>query len=392
MRETVRAKLSVAKRVVVKVGTRVLVDASGRPDEKQIKRLVDQLARLHSDKIEVVLVTSGAIGAGMQSLGWQKRPKILAELQMAAAVGQTRLMSAYEKYFAKHSISIGQVLLTYDDLRDRVRHLNARNSMNAMLRHGVVPVVNENDVVSVDEIKVGDNDVLAALVTALIGADLLILLSSTDGLKGPGGGVSGAKSSRALKRSERVPYLSSVTEKELSFAFGKGSDLSTGGMASKLRAAGAAARSGALVVIADGRDPKILSKVIGGADVGTLIGGGRKTLEERKRWISMFHRPRGSIVVDAGAVQALEDRGRSLLPSGIKKIEGAFTKGSTVNVEDSSGDLIARGLVEYSSTDLEQIVGKKSSEIAGILGAKAADEVIHRDNLVLLRGASGEVF
>ncbi len=389
MSEQLRQRLKRVRRLVVKVGTRVLVDGAGRPDVRQMRALVDQVASVHGSGREVVLVTSGAIGSGMEALRWTKRPKELAKLQLAAAVGQSRLMSTYAKLFARRRLQIGQVLLTYDDLRHRVRHLNARNTFQALLSYGVVPVVNENDVTAVDEIKVGDNDVLAALVTALTDAELLVLLSSTDGLRAPGVRGHGGKGDYG----DRVPYLPSVTKRELSFALGKAGELSVGGMESKLRAAQTAARSGALVVIADGRSPKILERVLAGSDVGTLIGGTGATDvgTGRKRWLAFFQRPRGAIVIDDGARLALEVRGRSLLPTGVREVQGSFPRGAAVNVKTGDGSLVARGIVEYSSADLARIRGKKTAEIADILGAAGSDEAIHRDNLVLLRSDEGEI-
>lgn len=361
-----------ARRIVVKVGTRVLVDAVGRPDPRSIRRLSKGIAALRRNGCEVVLVTSGAIGAGMQALNIKRRPKAVADLQMAAAVGQSRLMALYQDVFAAEAIITGQVLLTYDDLRHRLRHLNARNTMLALLRAGVLPIVNENDTVAVDEIKVGDNDVLAALVAALIGADLLVLLSSTDGLRSSKSG------------GERIPFLRSVTERELALAIGKGSELSTGGMRTKLQAAQTTMKSGAHVVIADGRKPKVLESIAAGKSCGTLIGGGRNrenAARGRKRWIAFFDRPVGSVFIDAGAQEALERRGRSLLPIGVQRIEGKFPKGSTVNVFGPDGSLVARGLVELGDAELRRVRGKRTSEISEPF---AAGEVIHRDNLVLM--------
>ncbi|MFN8389878.1 MAG: glutamate 5-kinase [Bdellovibrionota bacterium] len=371
-----RSTLADARRVVIKLGTRTLVTASGRPNHRRLRALVSEIAALKAAGKEIVVVTSGAIGSGMDALGLKRRPKAISDLQMCAAIGQTRLMSVYETLFQKHKILAGQVLLTYDDLQHRLRHLNARNTMLNMLRRGIVPVVNENDVVSVDEIKVGDNDVLASLVTLLVSADVLVLLSTTDGLQRP----------LARGKSERVSYLADVTQKELAFVFGKGSELSTGGMESKLRAAQTVVRSGGKVIIADGRKSGTLSKIFAGADTGTFIGKMSATQQRnRKKWLAFFQRTKGSIVIDDGARTALEERGRSLLPIGIRKLEGTFLKGSMVAIRALDGRIIAQGLVEYSSSELEQIKGRKTSEVGAVLGSRDVDEVIHRDNLVLLR-------
>ena len=369
-----------ATRVVVKVGTRVLVNSKGMPDERRIAALVKGVAALRHAGKEVVLVTSGAIGSGMEALGLTVRPKTLPELQMAAAVGQCRLMSVYQRLFAAEKVCVGQVLLTYDDLRNRLRHLNARNTMLALLRNGVVPIVNENDVVSVDEIKVGDNDVLAALVTTLIQGELLILLSTTNGLK-----------DISKRPAKRISFVENVTERELKLVGAKGSDLSTGGMGSKLRAAQLVVENGGHVIIADGRTPRGVASIFEGRDVGTLFGGMREERSDRgrKRWIAYFNRAQGSILVDEGARVAIEQRGRSLLPAGVRAVEGKFGKGSVANIRGLDGTLIARGLVEYSSEDLRVIRGRRSSEIQALLGMKDADEVIHRDNMVVLSRAAG---
>jgi len=327
-----------------------------------------------------VLVTSGAIGAGMEALKLSSRPKTLPDLQMAAAVGQTRLMALYQSLFAKEGITIGQVLLTNEDLRSRARHLNARNTLFALLRNRIIPVVNENDTVTVDEIKFGDNDVLAALVSSLLSAELLVLMSSTNGLQ-----------KRSKTKNVRVSYIEGVTERELALAFGKGSELSVGGMASKLQAAQMAVHSGALALIIDGRKERALLRAVSGENLGTLIGkalAGRRSA--RKRWLAYFTRASGELTVDSGASDALALGGKSLLPIGVKKVEGKFEKGSLVSVKDTRGAFIARGLVEYGDRELRLIAGRKTSEIQAILGFRDADEVIHRDNLVLMRREGGQ--
>ena len=382
--DSVRSRLPWAQRIVVKVGTRSLVDSAGRPQPQRLKQLVWQLAEAHGCGKDVVLVTSGAIGAGMQALGLKKRPTELPELQMAAAVGQSRLMQMYAELFAKKGIVVGQVLLTYDDLQNRGRHLNAQRTISKLLEHRVVPIINENDVVSSDEIKFGDNDVLASLVTTLVRADLLVLLSTTDGLRKP----------LPSGKSVRISEISAVTETELSLAFGKGSALSTGGMESKLRAAQVAVRSGACVVIADGRKSDSVTRVLNGQDTGTAIGGKQQTesiAPGRKRWIAFFNRVQGSVIVDDGARKALEQSGRSLLPIGVTAVDGAFLRGSLVNVVGTDGTLIGRGLTGFSHEELKRVRGKKSGEVASLLGATKNPEVIHRDNFVLLRSLRGEI-
>lgn len=367
-----------ARRIVIKIGSRVLVQASGKPETERIKSLAGEMASLSSQKREIVFVTSGAIGTGMQALGMRRRPAGLAELQMAAAVGQSRLMNLYDRLFAAEKKIIGQVLLTHDDLKHRARHLNARNTILAMLRAGVIPVINENDVVAVDEIRFGDNDLLASLVVHLIKADLLIMLSTTNGLNKP----------LADGRSERISCLAGVSRDVLKFARGKGGDISTGGMASKLESARLAAETaGALVVIADGREPGIIQRIMAGEDTGTLVIPAKARLDaicDRKRWIAFFHKPKGVLTIDEGAVRAVEQGGKSLLPIGVKKVEGEFAAGAMVNVKSGDNRLIARGLAAYSSREVQLIKGCRTDEIAKVLGGKKADEVIHRDNLVLM--------
>ena len=362
-----RNQLAEARRIVVKIGSRVLVQSNGRPDTRRMRELVRQVAVLRREGREVVVVSSGAIGSGMQALGMKRRPTAVTDLQMAAAVGQSRLMAAYDALFSKEGFRIGQVLLTHDDLRHRTRHLNARNTMMNLLRHGIVPIVNENDVVATEEIKFGDNDLLAALVSLLVEADALILLTTVDGFRAPAG----------PKRTKRVPLLRGVTEKELALAVGKGSELSTGGMASKLQSAGMVASNGIPVVIANGRTDGVITDAAAGRDTGTLIAAAVTTLSHRERWIALFHRTQGVLVVDDGAREALEKKGRSLLPIGIKSVEGEFEAGAVVAIRALDGTEIARGLCDYSSTEIQLLKGKHSTD----LPADTA-EVIHRDNMV----------
>ncbi len=373
-----RLALGRARRIVVKIGSRVLMQDTGRPNARRIRGLVHSMAQLKHSGKELIFVTSGAIGAGMSALGLTRRPGHLPDLQMAAAIGQSRLMTRYGRLFGMENCLIGQVLLTHDDLKQRVRHLNARNTMLTMLRAGVIPVVNENDVVAVDEIRFGDNDLLASLVVHLVGADLLILLTATDGLREffPSG------------RSRRIPVVPGITREITALARGKGGELSSGGMVSKLESARAVARTGAMVVIADGRKAGILEEILAGRDTGTLIlpAGGRTcdNLNHRKRWIAFFHKPQGALTIDDGACRAVARQGRSLLPIGVKAVAGEFSAGAAVDVRAPDQTLIARGLVSYSSHDLRRIMGRHSDAVAQLLGAAHYEEVIHRDNLALL--------
>ena len=371
-----RKLLTTAHRLVIKIGSRVLVQSSGRPDVRRMRELVRQIAALRKEGREVVVVTSGAIGAGMQALGMRTRPTHLPDLQMAAAVGQSRLMATYGELFAARGCMIGQVLLTHDDLKHRARHLNARNTMMNLLRHGIIPVVNENDVVAVDEIKFGDNDLLASLVSLLIDADALILLTTVDGLREPG----------ANGRTKRVAYLEGITDDTLSLAKGKGSELSTGGMASKLQSAAMVLHNGIHVAIANGRSPGTILRAVRGEDVGTFALAAHAkddALKGRKRWIAFFHRAKGAVVVDDGARDAILKKGRSLLPIGIRQVEGHFEHGTVIDIRAADGTAIARGLTEYGSAELKLIKGKRSAEIAELLGARDYEEVIHRDNMVV---------
>lgn len=326
----------------------------------------------------MVLVSSGAIASGMASLGMARRPSTMPELQMAAAVGQLRLMQMYGDLFQKRGCRIGQVLLTHDDLKNRARHLNARNTMLTMLRSGIIPVVNENDVVAFEEIKFGDNDQLASLVALLIEADAMVLLTTVDGLLEPDG--SG--------KDRRIPFLRGVSKEVLGLARGKGSELSTGGMLSKLQSAGMVVASGIPVVIANGRRNGSLLRVCAGEDEGTLVAPSARQSDalqsHRKRWIAFFHKAGGVIVVDGGARQALEGGGRSLLAIGVRGVEGSFRRGAVVDVRDGEGNVFARGVCAYDSEEVRKIQGRKSDDIAAILGSRDYDEVIHRDNLVLL--------
>jgi glutamate 5-kinase len=363
-----RNRLKSAKRVVVKFGTSILLDENAYPTKAHIKKLVSQIATLHKQGRDVILVSSGAIGSGMKVLGLNKRPKNLPDLQMCASIGQSYLMSLYSDLFNDHEIHIGQVLLTHDDLRNRVRHLNARNAFTSLLKHRVLPIVNENDVVTVDEIRVGDNDVLASLVAMLTGADALVLATTADGFYDT--------------KKVRVPYIENVSEEHLAKAVGKGSELSTGGMSTKLKAASNVAKMGGVSAIVDGRKPSDIVDVLSGADIGTVIGDDRKatTISKRKQWIAFFNRVQGSIVVDDGAKKALLSH-RSLLPVGIVDVKGPFGVGTLVQIEDKKGERIALGLSEYSSEEIEKIKGRSTSELQTVLENVHGDEVIHRDNI-----------
>jgi glutamate 5-kinase len=333
-----RDALKNAKRIVVKAGSKVLVQSTGRPDSRRLKLLVDELAQFQNGGGEVAFVSSGAIGAGLEALGRKTRPTAIPDLQMAAAVGQTRLMSLYDSLFGENKCNIGQVLLTHDTLKYRDRHLNARNTLLNLITNRIVPIINENDTISTEEIQFGDNDVLAALVAILIDADALILLSTTDGLR---------------DGNRRVSYIEEVDADVLGLVADKQDNLSSGGMASKLESAQIAAHNGIPVVIANGRKTGVLTRIFQGKDEGTLLFPKEGNISKRKRWIAFFNRAEGLLTVDSGAADALS-KGNSLLPVGIKAVGGDFKVGSMVNIQSEDGTQIARGLVEYSSTDIDE--------------------------------------
>ena len=378
-----RESLRQAHRLVIKIGSHALIQRNGRPDLPRMRALVREMAALHQAGREVILVSSGAIGAGLHALGLRARPDNLPDLQMAAAVGQTRLISRYSALFARERCRIGQVLLTHDDLRDRVRHLNARNTLMNLLRRRIVPVVNENDVVSVDEIKFGDNDLLASRVAMLTDADLLILLSTVDGFRRT---VAGGR------RTRRVAHLETVPDDLLATVAGAGGAFSTGGMRSKLAAARDFTELGRLAVIANGRKPRVLERILAGEDEGTLIGDAsvRSTGGSRKRWIGFFHKTRGAVIIDEGARRAVEQLGKSLLPAGILDVEGDFPMGAVIQVRSAAGSVVAHGLTEYSSEDIRRIRGRKTTEIEALLGTKDYDEVIHRDHMLVATRSRSE--
>lgn len=340
----------------------------------RIDRLVRQLVDAVNQGKELVLVTSGAIGAGMSRLGLKERPRSVPGQQAVAAVGQGLLMQVYEKLFAEYGHVVAQVLLTREDLQNRRRYLNSRNTLLKLFEYGAIPIVNENDTVAVDEIRFGDNDTLSALVASLIDADLLVILSDVDGL------YSGNPQTDPHAR--RLDVVREVTPELWKAAQGPGSALGTGGMVTKLEAARIAMASGCAMVVAHGAEEEVLLKILAGERVGTLFLP-RERMTGRKRWIAFLQQPRGVLSVDEGAGRALTREGKSLLPIGIVKVEGTFKQGDLVRVLDPSGREIARGLVNYSSKEVRQIQGLKTAEIEATLGMKAYDEVIHRDNLVI---------
>jgi glutamate 5-kinase len=371
-----RRALTRARRLVVKVGSGLIATAEQGPDAARIDALADDLAAVVADGREVALVSSGAIVTGMARLGMPERPRSIPEKQAAAAVGQSALMWHYEQAFSRHAIRVGQVLLTGQDISDRSRYLNARNTLLTLLTFGVLPIVNENDTVAVDEITVGDNDNLAALVAQLIEADLLVLLTDVDGLyRGDPRRDPGAR---------RLAFVETVTEDVLRLVYDRVDRVSVGGMSTKLEAAQKAGASGIAMVIASGREAGTLPALLRGEDVGTWFRPREDRLTARKRWIAFAVPPQGRLTVDAGALKALTERGKSLLPSGLVEVEGDFQAGAVVALAAAGGVEFARGLANYDADELRRIRGVKTGDIEQVLGYKGLDEVIHRDNLVVL--------
>jgi len=370
-----RERIISARRIVVKVGSNVLAGPDGQISEKFIGGLARQIAALLEDRREIILVTSGAISTGMARMGLASRPTLLPELQAAAAVGQGHLMHIYAREFAGVGITVAQILLTADDLKVRHRHLNARNTIITLLERRIVPIINENDTVLTDEIKFGDNDILSALVANLVKADLLVILTDTEGLmtRDPKRG-----------RGELVKEVKAVTRSLEAVALGAGSTRGTGGMASKLRAVKMVVASGEAAIIADGRKSDILERLFKGEEIGTYFYPAGERMGGRKRWIAFFLKPKGRIVIDDGAVSAVIERGKSLLPTGILEVAGDFNSGDTVAICRLGGREVARGLTNYSSEEVRRIKGLKTNQISSVLGYKYYDEVVHRDNLVLV--------
>ncbi|HZV82775.1 MAG TPA: glutamate 5-kinase [Geobacteraceae bacterium] len=371
-----RHTLKEIRRVVIKIGSQVLTSGDQDLDTSFVTDLAAQVATARKNGLEVLLVTSGAIAAGRGALGLTTRPKTIPQKQAAAAVGQSRLMRAYEDAFASHGINVAQLLLTRGDLADRTRYLNARATLETLLECGVVPIINENDTVAVEEIKFGDNDSLSALATNLVDANLLVILTDIDGLYDA--------DPRKNPEAQLITVVKTVTKELERGAGGTGSTVGTGGMATKLAAAKKAGKSGAATVIANGTVDGIVSRVLAGEDVGTLILPAATSLTSRKHWIAFTLRPQGRVTVDAGASTVLRQEGKSLLPSGIVSVEGNFVRGACVRVCDPEGSEFARGITDYASDEINLILGRRSSEIEEILGFRYGDEIIHRDNMVLL--------
>jgi glutamate 5-kinase len=374
MNENRASILNNVKRVVVKVGSNVLTEDHGL-NLRAIRSISRQICRLIDDEIEIILVSSGAMASGIRKVGLDKRPDEIPKRQAIAAVGQAGLIMAYEKAFVRYHKKVAQILLTGDDLNNRKRYLNARNTLRMLLSWQVVPIINENDTVMTEEIQFGDNDNLAAMITLLMDADILVNLTDIDGLY--------TKDPRTSPDADFIPLVSTIGEDIKKIAGDIPGALGTGGMLSKINAAKKVTAAGIPMVIANGGKPDVLKKLFSGKDVGTFFTPKKKKLKSRKCWIAFTLKPKGVIRIDDGAAEAIVNRGKSLLPSGIVGVEGEFSVGAPVEFRKTDDKILGTGLVNYSSTDIRKIMGLKSNQIKNCLGQKPYDDVIHRDNLAV---------
>jgi len=370
-----RETLTDAKRIVVKVGTSTLTHTTGKLNLLRIEKLVRELSDLANQGKDIILVTSGAVGVGVDRLGLKERPKNIPEKQAAAAVGQGILMHTYEKIFGEYGQIVAQVLLTREDSVNRSRYANSRNTLLTLLGMRVIPIINENDAVAIDELKIGDNDTLSAMVASIVDADLLIILSDVEGLY--------TSNPMADPQAKLISEVADITSEIENLAGGPGTVRGTGGMHTKIQAAKIAVSSGVAMVIASGTHEGIVRAVVNGDNVGTLFFSKENRLHIRKRWLAFGARVLGSVTVDKGAEKALLG-GSSLLAAGIRAVEGQFEHGNTIRILTAEGRELARGLANYSADDCRKIMGNHTNEIASVLGYKPYDEVIHRDNMVLL--------
>lgn len=367
--------LTQGQRWVVKIGSALLTNDGKGLDVARIEQWVEQICQLKKQGIEVVLVSSGAVAAGMNRLGWPERPATMELLQAAAAVGQTKLVQTYEQLFQRANLHSAQILLTHEDLSDRKRYLNARNTIRALLSLPVIPIVNENDTVVTDEIRFGDNDTLGALVANLVEADALILLTDQDGLY---------DADPRNNPNAQLIARANATDPKLAAVAGDGGKLGRGGMATKVRAAQLAARSGAVTVIAGGRIEQVLTRLRAGEQVGTHLVPDMEPIIARKQWLAGHLQMKGEIIVDAGAKRALKTKGTSLLAVGVIAVSGSFQRGECVVIRDEQGQELARGLANYNAIEASKIIGQSSEKIESILGFINEPELIHRDNLVMV--------
>ena len=371
--------ISEAKRIVIKIGTSNLTDKSNRLEPQKVEKLAKEIVELKEQGREIIVVTSGAIGAGIGKLDLKQRPRDIKVLQATAAVGQNILMSTYDSYFARYEQTIAQLLLTHEDFFNRQRYLNLRNTLITLLKSGVIPVINENDTVAVDEIKLGDNDNLSALVASSLGADLLIVLTDIDGLY--------TYDPKRSKKAEFISVVDAITPEIERIAETGGKASSVGGMKTKIQAAKVTMKAGIPLVIANGNEENILARVIAGERIGTIFLPGaaaKEKMNDRKHWLRFASSVKGKIKVDEGAKNALIKNGSSLLASGVIDVEDEFMSGDPVSIVDAEGVEFAKGITNYSSSDIEKIKGAQSKEIEHILGRKEYGEVVYRGNLVLV--------
>jgi glutamate 5-kinase len=364
------------QRIVVKIGTSVLTRGTPHLDHPHMVELVRQCATLYQMGKDVILCTSGAIAVGRARLGFPDLPPTLNHKQMLAAVGQSRLMQFYERYFEIYGIHVGQILLTRADVQNRRRYLNGRDTLLTLLEHRIVPIINENDAVATEEIKVGDNDNLSALVATLAEADLLILLTDQPGLF--------TADPRTHADAQLIPEVEQIDEALKALAGGSVSGLGVGGMATKLQAADVARRAGANVIIAAGHTPEVILRAVAGEAIGTRFPALKTPLENRKKWIYAGRKPAGCVVIDAGAMKALGENGRSLLPAGITAVTGSFERGDTICIQGADGREVARGIARYNSDDMAKIAGQHSDRIVEILGYVYGPVAVHRNDMILL--------
>lgn len=364
------------QRIVIKLGTSVLTGGTPHPDQPHMVELARQCARLHARGKEVIVCSSGAIAVGRERLGFPDLPPTLSNKQMLAAVGQSRLMQMWERFFAIYGVHVGQILLTRSDVEHRGRFLNARDTLNTLLENHIVPIINENDAVATEEIRVGDNDNLSALVAIVAEADLLLLLTDQPGLF--------TADPRTHPHAQLIPQVTKIDETLRRLAGDSVSGLGVGGMVTKLQAADAARRAGTDVVIAAGRAPNVIGRAVAGEQVGTRFPALENPLENRKRWIFAGPKAAGRLIIDAGAVHALTENGRSLLPAGIVRVEGNFQRGDAVTIAGPDRTALARGIARYNSNDLRRIAGHQSDEIESRLGYAYGPVAVHRNDLILI--------
>lgn len=371
-----KASIRSSKRIVLKLGTKVLLfHYQNGKENKELLQLIDDIADWREKGYEFAIVTSGAVGFGMDKLELETRPPGLKKKQALASIGQALLMQKWNELFATRGISTGQILVTYDIIEDRKRFLHTRDCLLSLFRYGAIPIINENDTVSVDELKFGDNDTLSALVSSLIDADLLILYTDTDGLF--------TKNPHKNKNAERISYLEKIDAQTFELIEDKQSALSLGGMTSKLQAASRSTHGGSNVVISSGFTPK-LNDILNGEDIGTFIKADQKFQSKRKRWIFFNHKIRGKIFVDEGAEKALVTGNKSLLPGGVTHAEGSFQEGAIVGIYNHAQQMIAKGITYYPSEDIEKIKGKRTGNINKAEVKRYYDEIVHRDNLIIV--------